>query len=107
MADPRSPTAPRPVSRNFRILLRLGGFLRPYRLRMLAAAVALTLAAASVLGLGSALRWLIDAGFASGDATLLDAALGGLVGFVLLLAGATYARSYLVTWLGERVTADL
>ncbi len=107
MADPRSPTAPRPVSRNFRILLRLGGFLRPYRLRMLAAAVALTLAAASVLGLGSALRWLIDAGFASGDAMLLDAALGGLVGFVLLLAGATYARSYLVTWLGERVTADL
>ncbi|MCM0019587.1 MAG: ABC transporter transmembrane domain-containing protein, partial [Tagaea sp.] len=34
-------------------------------------------------------------------------ALIGLCGFVLLLAGATYARSYLVTWLGERVAADL
>ena len=109
MADPRASaaSAPRPTSRNFRILVRLAGFVAPYRLRLAGAAISLTLAAGSVLGLGSALRWLIDAGFASGDADLLDAALAGLVGFVLLLAGATYARSYLVTWLGERVTADL
>jgi ATP-binding cassette subfamily B protein len=97
----------RATSRNFRVLARLGAFLLPYRARMAAAFVALTLAAGSVLGLGTALRWLIDAGFASGDAGLLDSALWGLIGFVLLLAGATYSRSYLVTWLGERVTADL
>ncbi len=100
-------SAARAGSRNFRVLRRLGGFLAPYRLRMLGAAVALTLAAGSVLGLGSALRWLIDAGFASGDPALLDSALWGLIGFVLMLAAATYSRSYLVTWLGERVTADL
>ncbi|MBI3503412.1 MAG: ATP-binding cassette domain-containing protein [Proteobacteria bacterium] len=110
MAEPGSKTGDsgaRASSRNFRVLRRLGGFLLPYRLRMLGAAVALTLAAGSVLGLGSALRWLIDAGFASGDSALLDSALWGLIGFVLLLAAATYSRSYLVTWLGERVTADL
>jgi ATP-binding cassette subfamily B protein len=97
----------RTSSRNFGVLARLGAFLLPYRLRMVGAAIALTLAAGSVLGLGSALRWLIDAGFASGDTALLDSALWGLVGFVVLLAAATYSRSYLVTWLGERVTADL
>jgi ATP-binding cassette subfamily B protein len=105
--DTGTNAAPRATSRNFRVLARLGAFLLPYRARMAAAFVALTLAAGSVLGLGSALRWLVDAGFASGDAGLLDSALWGLIGFVLLLAGATYARSYLVTWLGERVTADL
>ncbi|MBL8833488.1 MAG: ATP-binding cassette domain-containing protein [Rhodospirillales bacterium] len=99
--------AARESSRNFRVLARLGAFLLPYRLRMAGAFVALTLAAGSVLGLGTALRWLVDAGFASGDTGLLDSALWGLIGFVLLLAGATYSRSYLVTWLGERVTADL
>ncbi len=99
--------AARASSRNFRVLARLGAFLLPYRARMAGAFVALTLAAGSVLGLGTALRWLVDAGFASGDTGLLDSALWGLIGFVLLLAGATYSRSYLVTWLGERVTADL
>ncbi len=109
MTDPRSTaaSAPRPTSRNFRVLARLAGFIAPYKLRLVGAGVSLTLAAGSVLGLGSALRWLVDAGFASGNTDLLDAALGGLVGFVVLLAAATYARSYLVTWLGERVTADL
>ncbi|MBI1245955.1 MAG: ATP-binding cassette domain-containing protein [Alphaproteobacteria bacterium] len=94
-------------SRNFGVLVRLGAFLLPYRLRLVGAAIALTIAAGSVLGLGTALRWLVDAGFASGNSALLDRALWGLVGFIVLLAGATYSRSYLVTWLGERVTADL
>ncbi|MFN8759365.1 MAG: ABC transporter transmembrane domain-containing protein [Tagaea sp.] len=86
---------------------RLFALIAPYRARVALAAVSLTLAAGAVLGLGSALRWLVDAGFAAGNAHLLDRALLGLCGFVVLLAGATYARSYLVTWLGERVAADL
>jgi ATP-binding cassette, subfamily B, bacterial len=101
-------TIDRPTSRDLRVLGRLVVLLKPYRGRVAMAGVSLTLAAGAVLGLGTALRWLIDAGFASGgDPGLLDHALLGLFGFVLLLAGATYARSYLVTWLGERVTADL
>ncbi len=107
MARGGEPGNDRAASRNFGVLARLGAFLLPYRLQLVGASIALTLAAGAVLGLGTALRWLVDAGFASGDPTLLDHALWGLVGFVVLLAGATYSRSYLVTWLGERVTADL
>ncbi|MCA3265332.1 MAG: ABC transporter, partial [Azospirillum sp.] len=72
---------------------RLFALIAPYRARVALAAVSLTLAAGAVLGLGSALRWLVDAGFAAGNAHLLDRALLGLCGFVVLLAGATYARS--------------
>jgi ATP-binding cassette, subfamily B, bacterial len=105
MAKPSA--SDRPASRDLRVLRRLFALLAPYRARVILAGIALTLAATAVLGLGTALRWLVDAGFAAGNADLLDQALAGLFGFVMLLAGATYARSYLVTWLGERVAADL
>jgi ATP-binding cassette, subfamily B, bacterial len=103
----KAPAIDRPSSRDLGVLRRLFALLAPYRAKLVMAGIALTLAATAVLGLGTALRWLVDAGFAAGNAHLLDEALIGLCGFVLLLAGATYARSYLVTWLGERVTADL
>ncbi|MCM0021726.1 MAG: ABC transporter, partial [Tagaea sp.] len=103
----KAPATDRPSSRDLGVLRRLFALLAPYRAKLVMAGIALTLAATAVLGLGTALRWLVDAGFAAGNAHLLDEALIGLCGFVLLLAGATYARSYLVTWLGERVAADL
>lgn len=93
--------------RNLRVLRRLFVFLTPYRWRMLAALVALTVAASTVLVFGSGLRWLIDSGFVAGDVSLLDQALIGMLAVVVVLAGATAARAYLVTWLGERVAADL
>lgn len=93
--------------RNLRVLHRLFVFLRPYRLRIAAALVALIVAASTVLVFGSGLRWLIDSGFAAGDTALLDEALIGMLMVVVVLALATAARAYLVTWLGERVAADL
>ena len=93
--------------RNLRVLRRLFVFLSPYRWRMAAALVALTVAASTVLVFGSGLRWLIDSGFVAGDVSLLDQALVGMLAVVVVLAGATAARAYLVTWLGERVAADL
>lgn len=50
---------------------------------------------------------MIDQGFAAGDAAWLDRALGGSLLLVVLLAGATWLRFYNVSWLGERVSADL
>lgn len=93
--------------RNLRVLSRLFAFLRPYRWRIAAALVALTVAASTVLVFGSGLRWLIDSGFVAGDVTLLDQALVGMLAVVVVLAAATASRAYLVTWLGERVAADL
>ncbi|MBP6109077.1 MAG: ATP-binding cassette domain-containing protein [Rhodocyclaceae bacterium] len=81
--------------------------LRPYRLRIVIAVIALVIAATSMLGVGQALRLVIDKGFSQGDPAWLDKALLGMFGVIALLAAATWLRFYNVSWLGERVTADL
>lgn len=83
------------------------GFLRPYRLAVAGASVALVVTAATVLGIGAGLRYLVDQGFATGDGALLDRAVLTLLGVVVLVAGGSYARFSLVYWIGERVVADI
>ena len=97
----------RPTSRQLGVLTRLWPFLRPYRWQMLAAVAALAVAAGTVLALGFGVRKLVDEGFAGGDAMLLDQAVLVLFAVVLLLSLSSYARFYLVSWIGERVVADL
>ena len=82
-------------------------FIRPYRLQVAGAAVALIVAAVTVLAMGNGLRLLVDKGFSAGDPALLDRAVIVLMGVVVLLAGSSYARFYLVSWIGERVVADI
>ena len=81
--------------------------LKPYRGRVIVAAIALVVAALAMLGVGQGLRAVIDRGFAAGDPAWLDRALMAMFGIIALLAAATYTRFYNVSWLGERVTADL
>ena len=81
--------------------------MRPYRQRILAAAVALVVAAGSVLAIGQGLKLVIDRGIAAGNPGMLNEALVGLLAVIVIMSGATFGRFYLVTWLGERVTADL
>jgi len=90
-----------------RYLSRTAGFLKPYWQRVIGAIVALTVTALAVLGLGQGLRQLIDNGFADGNATALDSALLLLLGLSVVMAVGTSARFYFVSWLGERVVADL
>jgi len=97
----------RPKGRDLRTLRRAAGFLRPYWRRVAGAMIALTVTASSVLGLGQGLRALIDGGFSGGDPNALENALFLLVGLSIVMAAGTYCRFYLVTWLGERVVADL
>ena len=97
----------RPATKDIRQLARVLGFLAPYRRQMAIAIVALVVAAACVLVLGQGLRRVIDRGFASGDAALLDAALFGLLAVIVVMAIATYTRFYFVSWIGERVSADI
>jgi ATP-binding cassette subfamily B protein len=82
-------------------------FLRPYAGRTIGAALMLALAAGLVLLLGQGVRGLIDRGFASGDGSHLNAAALAMFGVVVALAISTAARFYLLSWLGERVGADL
>jgi ATP-binding cassette, subfamily B, bacterial len=105
-ASARSPSE-RPRGRDLRYLRRILPFLRPYRAQIAAALLALTVSASTVVVFGSGLRWLVDNGFASGNAALLDRALELLFIVIAVLAVATYGRAYFVAWIGERVAADM
>jgi ATP-binding cassette subfamily B protein len=108
MRRPLAVLAPdRVASRNIGQLRLLFRFIRPYRLQLAGALLALTVAAVTVLALGQGLRDLVDHGFAAGDARELDRAVIVLFGVTVLLAASTFARYYLVTWIGERVVNDL
>jgi ATP-binding cassette subfamily B protein len=96
-----------PPATALRVLARIGRFLRPYRARVALALLALLVAAATTLAIGQGLKAVIDRGFAAGDAGELDRFLALLLAVVAVMAVATYVRFYNVSWLGERVTADL
>jgi ATP-binding cassette subfamily B protein len=89
-------------------------FLRPYRIHILLSGVFLVLAALATLAFPMALRGLIDGGLVGGSAGEKGAQAMALRGhFEVLFAVAvalgvfSAARFYMVSWLGERVTADL
>jgi len=90
-----------------KVLARVGRFVRPYKKQVIFAGIALLFAAASVLAVGQGLKFVIDRGFAAGNAAELDRMLGAMMLIIVVLALATYTRFYYVSWLGERVTADL
>jgi ATP-binding cassette subfamily B protein len=93
--------------RDLRPLRLLLPYLRPYRGRVALALLALVVAAATVLAFGACLRALVDRGFAAGRGDVLDYALASLLVAVAVLALASASRFYFVSWLGERVVADL
>jgi len=93
--------------RNLRPLRLLLPYLRPYLSRVALALLALLVAASTVLAFGACLRALIDRGFAAGRTDVLDYALASLLAAVAVLALASAGRFYFVSWLGERVVADL
>lgn len=97
----------RAARRDLKPLRQLVPFLKPYRRHIAGAMTALIVSAVTVLGLGSGLRALVDQGFQQGDAALLNRALLILLLVVILLAGASYSRFFLVSWIGERVVADV
>ncbi|WP_116367993.1 ABC transporter transmembrane domain-containing protein [Parahaliea mediterranea] len=88
-------------------LLALVGFLRPYRGRVVGAACALIFTAGATLALGRGIQVLIDRGFGGGTSADLSAAITLLLSIAGAMALGTFARFYLVSWLGERVSADL
>ncbi len=90
------------------VLKGLAPYFGGYGWRLAAAGVALVIAASAVLMLGVGLRLLVDRGLSGGgDEQLLNLALLGLFGVIAIMAAATYCRFYLVSWIGERVVADL
>jgi ATP-binding cassette, subfamily B, bacterial len=106
-----APTLPPSPARDVRSLSGLLPFLRPHRGRIVLAVLFLVLAAASTLVFPIALRGLIDQGLVAGDpgtrVMVLREHFFALFAVGVALGIFSAARFYMVSWLGERVTADL
>ena len=102
-----TPSQHRPTTRDLRILVRLFEFIKPYRLTVALAVVALLVAAAAVLAFGQVIREVVDDGLSSGTSAALNSALSLFLFVVVLMAVSVAGRAYLVNWLGERVVADI
>jgi ATP-binding cassette subfamily B protein len=100
-----------PAKASPRSLSGLLPFLRPYRLRIGLAIVFLVMAAVATLAFPLALRSLIDGGLVQADKGAQVMALRehflALFGVAFALGLFSAGRFYMVSWLGERITADL
>ena len=82
-------------------------FLSPYKQQIVIASIALVFTAGITLGLVQYVRIIVDEGFVAGSTESLNGAILGFVIVALFQAVGTFARFYWVSWLGERVTADI
>jgi len=104
-------TSERPKSKSPKSLSGLMPFLRPYRARIGLALTFLVMAAAATLAFPVALRMLIDGGLVRTDKGEQMMAMrehfAALFGVATALGIFSALRFYMVSWLGERVTADI
>ena len=104
-------TTPPPIHKtSLATLAGLVPFLSPYKKRFCLAGIALIVAAAATLAIPYAFKQMIDLGFGntgSKSVQHVDLYFLALFGVASVLAVATAARFYSVSWLGERVTADI
>ena len=88
-------------------LRTLWGFVRPYKFQLVMAAFFLLVAAGTSLAIPRAMGDIVDKEFNAESATLVNDYFLILVAIVVVMAVATAFRFYFVTWLGERVVADI
>lgn len=89
------------------LLTAASRFLLPYKKQIVFAAIALILTAGLNLAMVQYVRIIVDQGFVAASTTMLNQAILGFLVIAILQAIGTFARFYYVSWLGERVTADL
>ena len=97
----------RPRARSLRPLRALIPFISKYPGRVLAAFLALLAATAATLAMPIAVRFMIDNGFSTEDASSIDRYFLAMLVVAIVLGLASAMRFYFVSWIGERVTADL
>ncbi len=119
LANMSSSVKPEPAKGSIKTLIGLLPFLKPYKRQFMLAGLALIVAAAATLAIPYAFRQMIDLGFggsgiggiggadAAASTLHIDLYFLALFGVACILGVATAARFYMVSWLGERVTADL
>jgi ATP-binding cassette subfamily B protein len=93
--------------RDVRVLRRLVPFMAPYKLYIACAAAFLLLSTAATLVIPRAVQQMIDHGFSKENAGLIDQYFLFVLVVAIVLGLATAIRFYFVTWIGERIVADI
>ncbi|OEE67801.1 ABC transporter permease [Enterovibrio norvegicus FF-33] len=89
------------------VLTWIASFLAPYRSRVIGAVIFLMLGSLSWLALGQGVKLIVDDGFLTGNASRLDQMMLVILAITFVSGIATFFRFYLMSWLGERVSADI
>jgi ATP-binding cassette, subfamily B, bacterial len=97
----------RAKSKDLRPLTRLFPYLFQYKARIAGALIALVIAAGATLAIPLAVKRLIDDGFVAANTALVNQYFAGMLAVVGILALSSALRFYFVSWLGERVVADV
>ncbi|WP_240892321.1 ABC transporter transmembrane domain-containing protein [Pseudomonas sp. TMW22091] len=99
---------PRMLSSRQRRAIRLAAhFVSPYRWHAVGALLALVVTAGITLSMGQGIKLMVDKGFMTQSPHLLNQSIGFFLLLVLGLSVGTFVRFYLVSWIGERVVADI
>jgi ATP-binding cassette subfamily B protein len=98
---------PAPSGRRLSNLALLWGFARHYPWRIAGALVALVVAAGATLAIPQGILHVVDQGFGAGEGTDISPWFQALLAIVGVMGVATAVRFYFVSWIGERVVADL
>ena len=102
-----SSTTPNPDVSAISSLRKAFVFIKPYKKQMTLATIALIFTAGVTLALVQFVRVIVDVGFVAGSSQSLGLAIVGFLIVAFVQALGTFARFYWVSWLGERVTADI
>ncbi|MDP6436105.1 MAG: ABC transporter transmembrane domain-containing protein [Gammaproteobacteria bacterium] len=97
----------RPKGTSLKPLRAIIPFISPYAGTLVVAIIVLLAASAATGSLPLAARYLIDNGITTGDAEMIDFYFMVVFGVILAISILSAARLYLITWLGERVVADI
>lgn len=98
---------PRNPSTRWQAIKLAAQFISPYKRQVIYSLLALLFTATITLSIGQGIRLLIDQGFATQSKDLLSQYVVIFLLLVIALAVGTFTRYYWVTWLGERVIADI
>ncbi len=101
------PTPQQQSKKKLSVLLSLWQFTKPYKKTLVGAGIALVITAGITLSIGQGVKHLIDDGFVAQSSQALQQTVLVILALSLLMAVGTFIRFYLVSWLGERVSADL
>lgn len=100
-------TSDRPKATSLKPLAALLPFIKPYYKTLLLAAVFLLVAALAQLALPLAFKRLVDDGLAVRNAITINRYFVVFLGAAILFGGFAALRFYMISWLGEKVVADI